>query len=252
MIPISTTVEHDLDLAITVLVPTGDLTSLAVPDIRGLLATCFAECPDAVIVDLGALRAAADVDLGLFRQAENVQRLRRPAVPLVLCAAPEAIADRLAGPLCDTLADGVASVTHPMRRMHRRLAPERGAPRTARELVAAACGAWGLTTLVTPAELVVSELVSNAVLHAGTDVDVTVTVRPPYLHLAVRDRSDRLPRPVEEPPPDVSALPERGRGLPLIETLATTWGTVEGTGGKTVWALLAGGVDGPRPTRIGP
>src|SRR5947207_5676563 len=68
--------------------------------------------------------------------------------------------------------------------------------------------------------LLASELASNAVLHARTDFEVRVTVGPATLRLALIDESTRPPSPVL-----VDAEATSGRGLRLLEALASRWGT---------------------------
>lgn len=106
--------------------------------------------------------------------------------------------------------------------------------RVARELVARACTDWGYPDQVGPATLVASELVTNAVRHAGTDVDVRFAALGPLLHLIVRDQG---PGQLRLSPCDVTGL--TGRGLLLVEALARSWGVLPtGDTGKAVWALL--------------
>ena len=81
-----------------------------------------------------------------------------------------------------------------------------------------------------------SEIVSNAVRHAQTDLDITVVLRRDFLILQVRDRSLDTPRSPEIVPD--SPHSEGGRGLRLVDMLATSWGSSVGEHGKTVWASL--------------
>jgi anti-sigma regulatory factor (Ser/Thr protein kinase) len=123
---------------------------------------------------------------------------------------------------------------------HRRLAlrPEPDSAGQARALVADASRSWGLPQLVFTGRLVMSELVANAVEHAGTDLLVSVARRGPGLYLTVRDGSVALPRLLE---PCRGARPDRrGQGLRLVDEVATSWGarrTHDGTG-KVVWASV--------------
>jgi anti-sigma regulatory factor (Ser/Thr protein kinase) len=89
-------------------------------------------------------------------------------------------------------------------------------------------------TFVDEAVLLASELMSNAVLHARTDVRVTVLAHEDgSLRVEVADENSRLPL-TAAPPEDAQS----GRGLWLVETLASSWG-VERTGeGKTIWFEL--------------
>lgn len=80
--------------------------------------------------------------------------------------------------------------------------------------------------------LLVSELVTNAVRHAGTPFDLTVTVDTEEVVVAVVDLDGLNPPLLRNPTPDETS----GRGLRLVEDLATSWGS-ERLGGeaKRVW-----------------
>jgi anti-sigma regulatory factor (Ser/Thr protein kinase) len=80
------------------------------------------------------------------------------------------------------------------------------------------------------AELLTSELVTNALLHAGTDLMVHVEQTPGIVRIAVDDGSRHAP---DLRSPNSSSL--GGRGLPLVATLATRWGWEPLTHGKRVW-----------------
>jgi anti-sigma regulatory factor (Ser/Thr protein kinase) len=121
-----------------------------------------------------------------------------------------------------------------LRSMHVRLAPTLDATTTARQLVETACRDWQVEHVRDVAQLVITELVSNVLRHAGTDMDVVVSLRTGFLRLAVRDGSTALPR-LGTPGDTVS---EAGRGLLVIEALCAEWGTAPNSGGKVVWALL--------------
>ena len=86
------------------------------------------------------------------------------------------------------------------------------------------------------AELLVTELVSNAVMHARTAVTLHVAVREGTVRVAVEDGSPQLPA---WSPSEVAAL--SGRGLTLVNALADSWGAERlPSGGKTVWFELSG------------
>ncbi len=83
--------------------------------------------------------------------------------------------------------------------------------------------------------LLTSELVTNAILHARTPVQLGVLVDGDRALVCV---ADRLPE-----SPTLSARAHShdrpgGRGLALVEDLADTWGTTTYRGGKTVWFVL--------------
>ncbi|MBV2357297.1 SpoIIE family protein phosphatase [Streptomyces sp. J2-1] len=122
------------------------------------------------------------------------------------------------------------------------------APGSARALVRAAFQEWAERGLTDPrtagrqaddAAAVVSELVTNAVVHAGTEIDVAWRLQEDGAFVVeVGDRhAARAPRDPAAPgtPHEV---PEHGRGLRLVATLAETWGVTYRPGAKTVWALL--------------
>jgi anti-sigma regulatory factor (Ser/Thr protein kinase) len=81
------------------------------------------------------------------------------------------------------------------------------------------------------AVLLTSELVTNAVLHACSIVQVVLTNPRGALRAAVSDTSPHMP--VIKPGSGSSG--ESGRGLQLIDRLAETWGVESGHPGKTVW-----------------
>ncbi|MGW5127418.1 SpoIIE family protein phosphatase [Streptomyces sp. NPDC004069] len=119
------------------------------------------------------------------------------------------------------------------------------APGSARALLRAALAEWADLgfeigeRLADDALIVVSELVTNAVVHAGTDVELTCRLEPEtgacvievgdqHPSRAPRDHGSEAPH---EPP-------EYGRGLRLVATLCEAWGVTYRTGAKTVWARL--------------
>ncbi|WP_189949196.1 SpoIIE family protein phosphatase [Streptomyces alanosinicus] len=123
------------------------------------------------------------------------------------------------------------------------------APGAARALVQAALAEEPdvAARLADDALAVVSELVTNAVVHAGTDVEVDWRLEEDGAFVVeVHDRHpSRAPR---DPLGGEGAYdtPEYGRGLRLVTTLAESWGVTYRTGAKTVWARLPpGGVEDP-------
>ncbi|GGL69123.1 hypothetical protein GCM10010129_10690 [Streptomyces fumigatiscleroticus] len=96
--------------------------------------------------------------------------------------------------------------------------------------------------------VVVSELVTNAVVHAGTDVELTCRLEESgALVIEVCDHHpSRAPRNSDAEPG--REIPEYGRGLQLVGTLSEAWGITYRTGRKTVWARLAA-AGGPESER---
>jgi DNA-binding response OmpR family regulator len=107
-------------------------------------------------------------------------------------------------------------------------------PRAARGFIEALCEEWGYVGLVDTAKLVVSELVTNAVVHAASSCDVRVAAHEGLLRIEVEDHSLASPEPQ---PFDTEAL--GGRGLFLIAALSEAWGVDPVEGGKVVWAELS-------------
>lgn len=112
--------------------------------------------------------------------------------------------------------------------------------RSARHLVLEALGDLQLDAASDSAALVVSELTSNALLHARSDFVVRLVVRPPedgrtVVRIEVGDGSSRLPT-----VHNFTIASTSGRGLHLVESLSAAWGVelAEGLSGKTVWAEL--------------
>ncbi|MFJ7076969.1 SpoIIE family protein phosphatase [Streptomyces sp. NPDC098781] len=92
---------------------------------------------------------------------------------------------------------------------------------------------WGLSRLADTAELLVSELVTNAVRHShGRPVELRL-VRGDTLLCEVDDDDHDLPTLLNAAP-----LDESGRGLRVVSTLAREWGTSRTNTGKTVWFEL--------------
>jgi anti-sigma regulatory factor (Ser/Thr protein kinase) len=116
------------------------------------------------------------------------------------------------------------------------------APSCARGHVRTVAREWGLTHLADTAELLVSELVTNAI-QASTKIRATGT---PVVHLRVTsdrtsmiihvwDASSEMPVTLS----DTGELgDESGRGLLLVDTLSTDWGVYRKTEGKVVWCLI--------------
>ena len=112
-----------------------------------------------------------------------------------------------------------------------RLAPDASAVGTARRTVAEQLRAAGLEDVVPDAQLAVSELVANAVIHARTEVTVRVELLPSGARVHVHDEAPGLPSPAA-----LGATAMSGRGLVLVDAVSVRWGVEpDPAGGKTVW-----------------
>ncbi|MFI5915440.1 SpoIIE family protein phosphatase [Dactylosporangium sp. NPDC051541] len=117
-----------------------------------------------------------------------------------------------------------------------RLPADHSSPGLARDAIRTIAHERGLGSVLDEALLLVTELTTNSVVHAGTEVDLEITASDASLTVAVLDFRPGAIAPVFPEPS--GELPERGRGLLLVEQLATAWGTLHFSGGKGVWFRL--------------
>ncbi|MEW1778785.1 SpoIIE family protein phosphatase [Streptomyces sp. NPDC086777] len=114
-----------------------------------------------------------------------------------------------------------------------RLALDPAEVRRARAVVREQLHDWGLARLADPAELMVSELVTNAVRHSHSRPVQLRLIRGETLLCEVDDDDHTLPTLL-----GVDPAAEAGRGLRVVSTLAREWGTSRTSAGKTVWFEL--------------
>ncbi|WP_112469793.1 ATP-binding SpoIIE family protein phosphatase [Streptomyces triticisoli] len=112
------------------------------------------------------------------------------------------------------------------------LEPEDSAPGRARRLARQALDRWGLQELTDSVELLVSEVVTNAVRYASRPVTLRL-LRTDVLRCEVGDDVPQLPRMRQ-----ARATDEGGRGLYLVNKLARRWGATRLSTGKVVWFEL--------------
>jgi sigma-B regulation protein RsbU (phosphoserine phosphatase) len=127
-----------------------------------------------------------------------------------------------------------------------RLPNDRRTPAAARALVRSVLEEAGLDTLLNEALLLTTELSTNAVVHANTELDIEVSADQTGLTVTV---TDFAPGPVEQlavgprnETVDIGEVAERGRGLLLVDHFASRWGTVHEGTGKGVWFRLEGAI----------
>lgn len=103
---------------------------------------------------------------------------------------------------------------------------------------------WGVPALADTAELLTTELVTNALQHTGGGAELTATLSPGprnRLRVEVRDCVARRPlnRPPDPPgPPGPDDHGTSGRGLLLVQALSDAWGVNPRGTGKVVWFEL--------------
>ncbi|MDX6284499.1 MAG: hypothetical protein QOH03_5570 [Kribbellaceae bacterium] len=188
-------------------------------------------------------RRGVDIDVGIARLASALDELAD--LPLEqLCTV---LVDRLA-PVGDddiallavrprtTFPESATTTLADVRLgRHLAVASDPAAVAEARQFVAEVCAAAQATgSALDTAVLLTSEVVTNAVLHAGTPAHLTVWVDPTLIRVQVSDESVEVPSPVEA---DEEAT--GGRGLAMVALLANRWGVETRATGKTVWFELA-------------
>jgi hypothetical protein len=226
---------------VVVLDAAGRLTDV-VDDLDRATQFAMAEGPGGVVCDLSEVDEAGDPD-ALRGLALNGRHPRDwPGVPLAVAGLGRRAGKRLSlEPM-----GGHLMVTTTLRQalsivlqaslpgvQSLRLTPHPTAPRASRDFVSRTLLDWKLSQHIASACLVVSELVTNAMIHAGSDIDVTVSEHRQAIRIAVRDHSPELP--VEQP----GSSDEHGRGLTIVAGLSGAWGVLPDTdGGKVVWAVI--------------
>jgi anti-sigma regulatory factor (Ser/Thr protein kinase) len=113
------------------------------------------------------------------------------------------------------------------------LPPEPRSATRARQLTREQLAALCPDEAIEVAALLVTELVSNAVLHARTDIVLMVDVTPGRVILRVRDGSDATP--IQQ---RYGVDAATGRGIALVEQLASAWGVDRSEDGKEVWCQI--------------
>ena len=106
-------------------------------------------------------------------------------------------------------------------------------PRAARRFVLEMLGPWREEQLAQDAALVVTELATNAVLHAGSAFTVSLALSADAIRISVRDTA-----PLGPSGGDAWLPAAPGHGLGVIAAIATRWGFETLAGGKAVWAEL--------------
>ena len=243
----------------TIISLTGHLDRAAAPNIQQLLLGRLREQPIAIICDLSEVWTLDPACASVFATTAHHPASGWIAPKLLLCGAQPAIATILARlpaphrlPLHPSVEDAIdQALNHPLW-LHQELelAPSPTAPAAARRFVRALCTSWDLNLADDPddpterawladrvdqAVLVTSELVTNAVVHAQSELRLLVELRGDQLYLAVQDASPHLLHLATSP----DLLAEGGRGLLLMEALASTWEVQHPPdGGKVVACVL--------------
>jgi anti-sigma regulatory factor (Ser/Thr protein kinase) len=126
----------------------------------------------------------------------------------------------------------------------RSLPAEAGSARAARHFVTRTLRDWDIANVEDSVVLLVSELVTNAVLHARSALVLLLDRTDTHLRVAVRDRSPVLP---QQRRYRLDAA--TGRGLGLVDLMSSDWGVVAESDGKEIWFTVpVTGEPAPEPT----
>ena len=107
------------------------------------------------------------------------------------------------------------------------------APRAARWFVADTLAAWGAVEFSDQASLIASELATNALVHARSPFEVSVTRSTSGVRVSVRDASDVAPTRTR-----TTSTHTGGRGLAIVASVSRRWGAEAAGKGKVTWAEL--------------
>ena len=123
-----------------------------------------------------------------------------------------------------------------------RLPNDRRTPAAARALVRSVLEETGLVGLLNEALLLTTELSTNAVVHANTELEIEVSADTDGLTVTVTDFAagpvEQLTVGPRNETSEIGEVAERGRGLLLVDHFASRWGTVHEGDGKGVWFRL--------------
>lgn len=208
---------------------TGPPDAVMREGLRDALWECLAGMPTALLLEVSGLDGGECAAFGWVGELSS-QAARWPGIPVYVCGDA---ARRCSLPGYGSIAEarGVWDDAEPDERHSLSLRPVPQAPADAREFVAKVCHGWGIKRPVRLAQILISELVSNAVVHARAGLDVTVRRLGEGIELSVRD--DGLAKLPADLPPD-----PRGFGLQLVEAMSDAWGSAPTGSGKVVWARL--------------
>jgi DNA-binding NarL/FixJ family response regulator len=129
-----------------------------------------------------------------------------------------------------TLAGVLEVVEQALEAAAAKLAPELQSAGRARKFVDETLTRWDCADQLEVVTLLVSEVVTNAIVHAGTEVEVSVELKADAIRIEVTDKESGLPT-----PRDASDEETSGRGLALVDALASRWGVESRPVGKVVW-----------------
>jgi anti-anti-sigma factor len=200
-------IQHSTKDGCQVVTLTGSIDLFSVARVQRAILKQLGEPPPAIICDLSRVEGIDPLCAGVFTSIRH-PALGWPGTALVLCGTQPAVADTL-------IQLGVARSLPMYPSLDEALANARARPERLRALLT-------------------SELVTNAVVHAHTALELRVELRGSRLQVAVHDQDPDL----------VGVLAakqgiDRGLGLQIVDQVASAWGVRQSkAGGKTVWCTL--------------
>lgn len=210
----------------------GRLDGPGPPEVEVVLRECLAEMPAVLLLEVSELVVTESARFGWLKEVV-ADAAQWPAIPVYLCGDGGAAGSEL--PRYPTLAAAkqIWAGARPPEAESLPLPARPSSCGVARAFVAQVCSQWGLSRAVRMAELLTSELVANAVVHARRGLAVTVRRYGRGVELSVRDDG------AGHVPTDLQPDP-RGFGLQLVDAMSDAWGTVPTGTGKVVWTRLQG------------
>ncbi|NJC69616.1 SpoIIE family protein phosphatase [Planosporangium thailandense] len=179
-------------------------------------------------------RRGSDLDAGIDKLTAQLTRITAP-----LAEVPHALVDALLpdGPNDDIAVLLAQATAQPQQTTSavRHIEAEERAVHDARRFATTTLSGWGVPeTRTREIVLLVSELVTNAVLYGASPIELRMRRTSGHVVLEVHDAAPFLPRKLRPAPDD-----EHGRGLHLVAHLADRWGTRPTPHGKAVWCVFS-------------
>ena len=221
-----------------VVLEAAGLLADVVEDLDRAIQLALSDGPPGVVCDLSAVLegAAAGAVQELAMAGRHVRDW--PGIPVaVACPDPHVRAALAAHPMgvhlivTESILGAMSAVlltpTPAIEWLH--LSPQPDSSRASRDFVTHALLDWGLGPLIPSASVVVSELVTNSTVHAGTEIDLSIAWDRQALRLTVRDHSPLQPRQRQ------AGLDLHGRGLTIVAGFSHAFGVLPtADGGKVV------------------
>jgi anti-sigma regulatory factor (Ser/Thr protein kinase) len=226
---------------VTVLFVTGPVAK-SVGELDRAVKLSLADDPRAVVCDLSEVEGSPDDETLSALSDVGGLVLDWPGTPLVFAAESllrsrlQGLADRVELVLAPSLHEALAEATRrpAPTTASRRLPPHPTAARAARDFLTSCLLDWKLPKALSAGSLVMSELVTNAMIYARSEIGVSVAWDEHLVRIAVRDGGRGIPEP-RDPALDSPG----GRGLILVEGFSRAWGVLPAApGGKVVWAVI--------------